>query len=189
MNICDLPVHELWIKQANHNNPALRNEIETFIAERFKEEYDANVQHFADHLLGLRDSRGNIRIAAGYNLASKRTLFLEQYLPTNIETTLKIKTGQSIDRTRIIEVGNLASKTLGGTRIMIHALSEIFESLKPEMICMTANAKVRNTLNLMHLEHIELEKAEETRWKAPGKWGSYYSQGKPIVIAIPYKPI
>ena len=65
-----------------------RAALERFIAGCFFRGYGAVITHFADTLLGVRNSDGQWAAGLGYSLPDARPVFVEQYLDVPLECAL-----------------------------------------------------------------------------------------------------
>ena len=92
---------------------AERPGLERFIAESYARLYGARITHYAEHLVGLRDSGGDWLAGLGYTFAGRDPLFVEQYLDCPIVDAMGARLGLAIDRHQIVEVGNLAASQSG----------------------------------------------------------------------------
>lgn len=159
-----------------------RQEIERFIQRLFRRAYGAMVNHFPPHLLSIRQD-GRILAALGLRPAEDVPLFLETYLEKPIENRLAEKLSRPIDRSGIIEVGNLASAHGGGARALIITLTAYLKGADYEWAVFTATPSVRNNFAKLGIELIPLILADKSRLgESQYAWGSYYDQS-PVVVA------
>lgn len=163
-------------------NEPRRSDIEHFIQVVFKRAYGAKIHHFLPYLLSMQQD-DKLVAALGIRPAKEQRLFLETYLDAPIENTLAEKTRCPIDRSRIVEVGNLASVHGGGARALIITLTAYLKGAGYEWAVFTATPKVRNNFARLGIQLIPLINADKTRLgAAQHDWGSYYEQ-EPIVVA------
>ena len=113
---------------------------QAFIHGVYSRTYDADVQLFAPTLVCLIQD-GDIIAAAGYRHATE-PLFLEQYLDEPIEALVGVD--GPVDRTRIVEVGHLASVRPGASRRLIAALVEHLCAQGIEWVTSTVTADLRH---------------------------------------------
>lgn len=170
---------ELELLERDERN---RSEVERFIRIIFKRAYNANISHFLPYLLSMREE-GNVAAALGLRPATEAPLFLETYLDRPVENILAERTSRPIDRSRLVEVGNLASAPGGGARALIITLTAYLEGAGYEWVVFTATPRVRNNFAKLGIELFDLAPAEGDRLGAARHdWGSYYEQ-QPMVVA------
>lgn len=161
----------------------LRDSFEHFIAARFDRAYGARVSHFLPYLLGARDAPTRWQAGAGYGPAGLGRLFLEQYLDAPVEQVLAAALGRPVERTSIVEVGNLAADSAGMGRVLIPRLARHLYKLGYRWVVFTATRELRNSFRRLGLEPLQLAHAEPARMGDAGaSWGSYY-QHDPRVMA------
>jgi hypothetical protein len=160
-----------------------RSELERFIAERFRAAYGAQVRHYCRHLLGMRDDEGAWQVAAGYTPAAEGALYLEHYLDRPVELVLSGAIGERVPRSRIVEVGNLASGGRGfGTRFLPMLRRHLLE-LGYVWAAFTATREVRGILQRLTYDARTLAPAAPACLPDGGAgWGTYYAHA-PSVMA------
>lgn len=156
--------------------------LEQFIADTFLEHYDARIEAFCKHLLGVRNTQGSLCAAIGYNLAEQGPLFLEQYLDAPIEDVVESRLGLRIQRHDLVEVGNLSAKETGGARMLIRLMTSHLHQCGRQWVAFTATKSLLNSFNRLGLPTIALAKATSDRVQDPEAWGSYYEQSPQVVI-------
>ena len=163
--------------------PDARAELERFIAERFNSAYGATVAHFCAHLLGMRDAAGAWQAAAGYTPAASGALYLEHYLERPVEIVLSSALDTNVPRSRIVEVGNLASAARGFGGRFLPALRRYLLELDYSWVVFTATREVRGILRHLAFEARPLAAASPERLPDGGAgWGTYYAHD-PNVMA------
>lgn len=159
-----------------------REEAEKFIAERYRRDYGATLTHFLPTLVTLPAIGGELLSAAGIAPASAGRLFLEHYLEVPVEQAIAARLGHPIARTTVLEVGNLASGTAGGGRLMILTLARLLEGRGLEWIAFTATRTLRNSLARLGITAHELAVADRSALGADGAtWGRYYDHDPRVV--------
>lgn len=156
--------------------------LEQFIADTFLEHYDARIEAFCKHLLGVRNAQGSIYAAIGYNFAEQGPLFLEQYLDAPIEDVVESRVGLTISRHDLVEVGNLSAKETGGARMLIRLMTSHLHQCGRQWVAFTATKALLNSFNRLGLPTIALAKATPDRVQNPEAWGRYYEQSPQVVI-------
>lgn len=159
-----------------------RHEVERFIQVIFNRAYRARITHFLPYLLSMREE-GRVAAALGMRPAKETELFLENYLDRPVENVLAEKVGRPIDRTRLVEVGNLASGHGGGARALIVTLTAYLKGAGYEWVVFTATPRVRNNFAKLGIALEALSPADPHRLgEARHDWGNYYDQA-PVVVA------
>ncbi|KXG79455.1 thermostable hemolysin [Pseudomonas mosselii] len=154
-----------------------RADLEQFIHACFAAVHQANVQHYLPELLALHDSHGRLIAAAGMRPASQGPVFLERYLDVPLETAVSQVAGISLDRTCIVEVGNLASLSAGSARIMIIAVTWLLANRGLEWVTFTGAATLINSFQRLGLTPCVLAAADPDRLQGQmDQWGTYYDQ-------------
>ncbi|MDT8318953.1 MAG: thermostable hemolysin [Xanthomonadales bacterium] len=160
-----------------------RTHAEQYIAARFHAAHGADIRDFMPVLLTMR-CHGRTTAATGIRAAAQQPLFLEQYLPGPIEQVLGDMTGETIQRTNIAEIGNLAATQSGSSYLLFIVLSAILEQARFDWVVFTATPRVRKMLGRLGLRVHVLCAADPaclTR-SAAAEWGRYYASG-PQVLA------
>jgi len=159
-----------------------RNEVERFIKLVFRRAYSARISHFLPYLLSMRQD-GRMLAALGIRPAAEGKLFLESYLDTAIESSLASHFKCPVDRSRVVEIGNLSSTHGGGARALIVTLTAYLSGAAYEWAVFTATPKVCNNFAKLGIELVPLARADKSRLgEAQHSWGHYYDQG-PMVVA------
>ncbi len=154
---------------------ANRPELETFIADSFRSSYGAEVSHFSEVLLGVRDKDGRWMAALGYTPAALGPLFLEHYLDAPVEAAISAHTHSPVDRATIVEVGNLAAHHPGAARSLIISTTHLLNSFGLRWVVFTATVSLLNSFSRLRLQPHVLAPADPARLPDGGElWGSYY---------------
>lgn len=166
-------------------DPLNRIRVSEFIERCFRQDYAAQIEVYAKHLIALIDDQNRVQAAVGYQAAASGPLFLEQYLNHPIEQRLSHASGSSVSREQIVEVGNLASRSSGWTRQIILSLAPFFYQQGFKWLVITVTPRVLNSFHKLGvgLELIPLSAADPCRLEQdPKRWGRYY-QERPLVMA------
>jgi hypothetical protein len=162
---------------------APREAAERFIAAAFLDKHGARLNGFLPELVGMQSRNGDLRAVAGFRSAATGPLYLEQYLSGPVEQNLSARLGAAVPRSHIVEVGNLAG---GGCRYVRHLVSQLPDFLLARghtWVVFTATSLVRNILDSVGANLIELAVADGRRVAGgPAPWGEYYSRD-PRVMA------
>ncbi|MNZ23980.1 Thermostable hemolysin [compost metagenome] len=160
-----------------------REQVEGFIHDRFNHAHHADIRHFLPELLALRDAEGRLLAVAGMRLAEQGPLFLEQYLDEPLEHPVSRLAGRAVERSELVEVGNLSSIGAGSARLVIIAATWLLAARGLEWVAFTGAASLLNSFHRLGLEPLVLARAEAQRLdNEHDDWGSYYAQ-QPHVFA------
>jgi Thermostable hemolysin len=158
-----------------------REQLEAFVAYRFADVHGARVRSFMPALLGMHDGQGALRCALGYRDAETASLYLEQYLDIPVERAIAnalIATGQHaprIDRTSVVEVGNLAGRGCRAALHMVARLPGYLIARGYQWVTFTATSRVRTVLESFNAPLLDLGPADPARLCGDaGDWGGYY---------------
>jgi len=160
-----------------------RAELEAFVGAAFRRGHDATVASFMPTLLSFRGPAGDLRGVIGLRAAAPQALYLEQYLEQPVEAAIAAATGQPVQRTQVVEVGNLAGANCRAAMRMVAQLPGYLLSRDYCWIVFTATRTVRGILESLGAPLVELARADGARVAAgPDRWGRYYEQD-PRVLA------
>lgn len=160
-----------------------RQELEHFIAQRFKAEYGANLTHFMPLLVALQSHAGDVLALAGVRSALMEPLYLEHYLDAPVEDVLEPIAGVALRRHQIVEMGNLAAVRPGYARYLFAAMTDLLLAWQFRWLCCTGVAGVRNMLRRLDMAPTVIAPAAAHRIPdAARQWGRYYDSN-PQVLA------
>ncbi|PBJ04663.1 MULTISPECIES: thermostable hemolysin [unclassified Pseudomonas] len=158
-----------------------RGVFEAFIQQRFRRSHGADVRHFMPELFGMSDACGTLCAVVGVRLASDGPLFLEGYLDEAIDALISTAADQTVSRSAIIEVGNLAASDTGSARMSIIAMTYLLAMGGLEWVAFTGNLGLVNSFHRLGLKPVTLCAADPARLgEDRHAWGSYY-ESKPWV--------
>ncbi|KXS36744.1 MAG: hypothetical protein AWU55_2893 [Halomonadaceae bacterium T82-2] len=167
----------VWREATEAEHPALQ----AFIAAGYAREHGARLLHFQPRLFGLWQD-GVLQAALGVGRAGDHPLFLEHYLNMPAEQRLAEVLAAPIDRSRLIEVGNLAARRRGLLRPLIIHLIETLVAEGRQWLVFTATRQVRNAFLRLGLEAWPLAEADPARLGTErADWGRYYANA-PLVM-------
>ncbi|MBM3362726.1 MAG: hypothetical protein FJY42_08695 [Betaproteobacteria bacterium] len=154
--------------------------VEAFIGQVYRDRYGACVSSFAPVLLGLRDHTGRLIAAAGYRIADTGPLFLERYLEQPIEAL--IHSQGAVSRSRIVEVGHLASQRPGaGARLARLTACHLLD-LGLQWVSSTLTEELQRFFTRRGIRAMALGAADPERLgPQAGLWGRYYEH-RPVVV-------
>jgi hypothetical protein len=158
-----------------------RPAFEAYIQQRFRKAHGADIRHFMPELFGLNNASGELCAVAGVRLANTEELFLERYLDEPIGPLISAAANQTVDRTGIVEVGNLAASDTGSARLSIIAITYLLAMGGLEWVAFTGNIGLVNSFHRLGLKPVTLCAADPARLgNDRHSWGSYYDS-KPWV--------
>lgn len=159
-----------------------RDRVESFIADRFRAVYGADIKQFHPLLLS-RELDGQITSAVGVRPGTQRPLFLEQYLDGHLEQAVELATGLRVDRRELVEIGNLASSNRFARQSLFLMLTAALAQAGFNWVVFTATAQIRGILEHLDFRPVVLCDADPRRLPDQGRdWGSYYDSA-PLVQA------
>lgn len=167
---------------------ARRAAVQDFIRERFAAHYQASVRHFMPCLFGLEADDGSLHGAVGCRSAATQPLFLEHYLDEPIEDRIATRAGTTVDRADVVEVGNLAARGAGLSRLLIVALTRLLATEGVRWAGFTGTPALINSFRRLGIVLHGLAPADPRRlgvdreqWRA--EWGTYYDAGPQVMVA------
>jgi len=166
------------------NNHPDRCDLQRFIADIYRRDYGARIEHFAEKLMGMRRRSGAWAAGCGYTLAGDNRLFIEQYLDHSVETVISERIGTLVGRDEVVEVGNLAASSAGYARRVIVYTTALLNQLHRTWVVFTATRSLLNSFARLQIEPIFLAQASPLRLVDRGvNWGSYYDNNPQVVAA------
>jgi hypothetical protein len=163
------------------SNHVLRAAFEAFIQQRFRKAHGADIRHFMPELFGMHNGEGQLCAVAGVRRAHLEPLFLERYLDEPIEPVISAAANHAVDRSAIVEVGNLAASDTGSARLSIIAITYLLAMGGLEWVTFTGNIGLVNSFHRLGLKPVTLCAADPDRLGDERQhWGSYY-ESKPWV--------
>ncbi|OIQ02988.1 MAG: hypothetical protein COS82_08700 [Zetaproteobacteria bacterium CG06_land_8_20_14_3_00_59_53] len=152
------------------------------IAMVYRRAYGARLSSFMPRLLRVSGDDGEFRALVGMRLAAEEQLFLGVYLDEPIEQAIEARVGEPVDRTCILEIGNLAESKPGDARLSIIAATMYLYTLGFRWVVFTAVPQLLNAFKRLGIEPIEIVAADPNRLSEEQRvvWGSYYDE-RPMV--------
>ncbi|QEL10486.1 thermostable hemolysin [Kushneria phosphatilytica] len=173
----DYKVEPVWVRSSD----AARADVEAFIKVRFAALHDATIRHFMPSLLTLRDAEGVMLAVAGARAAGEETLFLERYLDEPIEHALARVLHTTVERDRVVEVGNLAVAGPGHARLMIIAMTRQLARAGFEWVVFTGGTSLFNSFRRLGLMPRRVAPADPSRLGEECQWWGHYYDDTPFV--------
>ena len=164
-------------------NTHQRTDVEQYIAKQFQTAYGADVQDFLPLILTL-SCNDKLGAVTGISPADSHPLFLEQYLNNPIEDEISRFSTQSVKRSAIAEIGNLAASRQGSSQLLFVLLTAILNRANFEWLAFTATPQVQRTIKKLGFELYPITEALPLQLSKASvqDWGSYY-ETKPMVVA------
>ncbi len=160
-----------------------RAELEGFVGAAFLSKHAATVTSFLPTLLSFRNPSGQLRGVIGLRGAGEERLYLEQYLDLPVETAIAAASGRRVERSQVVEVGNLASANCRTAMRMVAVLPAHLLAREFRWIVFTATSAVRGILQGFGAPLVELARADLARVAgSEDRWGRYY-ESDPRVFA------
>lgn len=157
-----------------------RHRPEAFVRQVFRQCYDADIRAFYPTLLAFTQ-HAELMGVAGFRDGAGQALFSEQYLDQPLERIIAAHWGEPVDRSRIVEVGNLALSNPGQARWVIAAVTLFLHAAGYRWVLFTAVKPLINAFGRLGLDPITLAQADPRRLTGDDQhWGSYYA-GNPSV--------
>lgn len=164
------------------DNTKTRAPLESFIQQIFMRAYNAHIHTFYPALISITRADESFAAVAGFRSATK-PLFAESYLDQPVESLLA-KYGYVVERSAIVEMGNLAPANAGQARWLIAALTSFLYSAGFSWVIFTAVPALHNAFARMGIPLLTLAEADINclDQKSKDEWGSYY-KSRPMVYA------
>ncbi|HAL21817.1 MAG TPA: thermostable hemolysin [Stenotrophomonas sp.] len=160
----------------------LREQVQSFIAETYRQRFSAEIRYFMPQLLAYRDTQGTLVAAVGLRHADSGPLFVEHYLDEPVQDVLAQHLSSTPRRAQIAEVGHFAASTAGIARELIVQLAWVLSAAEVDWVMFVATQQLRNAFVRLHLAPIELVPARAERMgDSAGAWGRYY-ESQPRVM-------
>lgn len=160
-----------------------RDRVENFIHDVFYKTYGAEIDSYYPTLMSVHDIKNNIFAAVGYRFAGEESLFLEQYLSTPVEDVAKGVFNKNIDRTSIVEVGNLAATGAGASIFLFVALTAYLKQQGYGYVVFTGTKSLHAHFRMLGLKPQLIGSAKPDALSDATKWGTYYDTDPRILIA------
>ncbi len=156
---------------------------EQYVRQAFADQFGAEIYHFLPYLLSIEDVEQNLQGVLGVHPAGEVALFLERYLDSPVEPLIAKITGEEVARSDVIELGNLATTSPGGGRMLIVILASFLRGAGYQWVTFTALPGLINSFRRFGIDLYTLAEADPGRLGEEARyWGSYY-EGAPKVVA------
>jgi len=162
---------------------ANRHQVTQYIADQFKSIHGANIHDFMPMLLSMQ-CQGQFSAVSGVRPAARQPLFLEQYLGQAVETVIRDVSGMAVERSKVVEIGNLVSTQKGASQLLFLLLTALLYRCDYQWVVFTGTPAVVKGLERLGFKLDKLGAADPAMLKNSNlsDWGSYY-QNRPRVVA------
>jgi len=159
-----------------------RDELQAYIGRCFSRAYQAQITEFAPLLIELRCGE-SISGVAGIRPAGDYPLFMEHYLDQPVEEVVSDFTGQAIERSQIVELGNLAALRPGACQLINIVLAAMLQRAGFRYAVLVSTTKLAGILHKQQFSVRRIGAADPARLgEAAENWGSYYASDPSIIL-------
>ena len=142
------------------------------------------MSHFLPSLFAAFNDQGKTQSALGLKGAIQGRLYLENYLDEPIEALLENTLGQAVQRSEVVEIGNLASQNSASCKALFAHITQHLEDQDVKWITCTGTATLRVVFKRLGIKALAIHKADQDRLgDEQYSWGNYY-QNDPQVMLI-----
>ena len=161
---------------------ALRRQTEALIHKQYSSVHNANISEFLPDLFTISDESTMLG-AVGIRRFDEQTTLVEQYLDTPVEATIRRTMEVNPARSHLVEVGNLAAKTISDAIRLIAFLCHETKSRGFDYAIFTGIQSVRVALRRLHINYVEIQVAEPLKLDTDTTlWGRYYENDPKVMI-------
>jgi len=159
------------------------------VKDKFRSSYAASVEPNPQYFAVTQDQADRILACAGITFADHRVRFSEQYLTQPIEEILSQRFEKTIERSNIVEIGNLISHHLTAGMILVNMIPLFSWCMGGHYLLCTVTPRVRQMMESCQIDFEPLLTADPARLADDGgkNWGSYYAK-KPVTGFIRVDP-
>ncbi len=159
-----------------------RAQVEAYITDKFRQEYDAEVSTFAPLLLSMRCKK-QLNAAIGLRPAEASALFIEQYLDAPIEESIKDSETAPVKRDEIIEISNLVATRRGASQLLFIVVGSILYEAGYRWLVFNATDKVERIARKFPFPVQVLCAADpQCLGKRAEEWGRYYETRPRVLV-------
>ncbi len=161
-----------------------RLQTQEFITQAYRRVFQAELRTFYPSMIALHDTDESLQGAAGARYADGQVLFLEQYLPLPVERLISGKSNQTIQRSHIVELGNLCVVRPAMTYPFISMIGGWLQTYEVDWIVFALTHSLRKLFLRAGVELLDLGAAEPKHLKpSPNRWGNYYAHDPRVMAA------
>ncbi len=159
----------------------LRAKAESFIIEKYKKNFSANIKKFPSILVVLVNQQQEITACCGIR-TEKDGLFSQIYLKENIRKIIqRIKLDK--ENFKIFEIVNLTTSNPIASIKFVKELHRYMFEHQVKYVIFSGTMMLRNFLLMMGLKLTVLTKAEVKNISNPEDWGRYYDSDPHVCLA------
>jgi hypothetical protein len=164
-----------------------RRQTEQFIQDVFRTQHAAEVDHFADTIIAMRDHQDTLVGTVGFSRLAGPQRLVEKYLDEPITKVFKERLGttpaaNNLHRKDIVEVGNLTSLIPGGARRLILEMTRRLYARQIRWVAFTATPILINAFQRVNYDPFPICMADRSRLGADqARWGHYYDH-QPVLV-------
>lgn len=155
----------------------IRKDVEAFVKASYKKHFSANLNTFFPLILTVINTNDDSIVGAlGLRYAGEEKLFSECYLPESIEDFIFAHEDGTINRNKIIELGNFVVKNRTDIKAVLPLVAQFIKSLDVDWAIYTLTRPIKSYFNKFG---IELNFLHDAKIKdvngAATDWGRYYN--------------
>lgn len=159
-----------------------RVDLERFIAEKYRQIHNAQLNEYLPLLFGVRHNTELVG-AVGMRPGLYRPMFLEQYLDLPIEQQVAAFSNQPVDRCSLVEIGNLAIARKGHGPLLMVMMTAVLAEAGYEWMVFTVTEQVERLIGRLGFKPHYLKSAEPDRLVGDQSlWGSYYENNPRVMV-------
>lgn len=164
-----------------------RQDVEQYVSTRYKDAFNAKIIEFMPTFMAIYDDQQVLHSVCGFRVASQESLFLEQYLSQPADALMAIAFDQKIDRSKLIEFGQLASFSHGMSPLHFMLMTQKLVDSGFEWCIFTATDPLYVMMCRLGLQlHVLSDANPNVIPDAESTWGTYYHhQPRVSVVNLP----
>ena len=161
-----------------------RRQVERFIENAYRKQFGSLIdEHYPTIMSSIEIVRGSVQAALGMRPAADHRLFLEHYCERPIEGLVSSVVGRTIDRSAIIEIGNLASRGPTSTVRLVLAAAGYLRRGVCQYAVVTATKQMRDMLDALGFDWRLITPARAERLPDGGRaWGRYFLHDPQVIL-------
>ncbi len=159
-----------------------RQELERYVSRKYLQVHNAHVNEYLPILVGIHDGSELVGVF-GLRPGRYRPMFLEQYLDGPIEQQVASISKQPVDRSALMEIGNLAITRKGYGPLAMVLMAMSLAEADYEWMVFTVTEQVERLMKYLGFEPHYLVSADPDRLKGDQLlWGSYYENNPRVMV-------
>ncbi|PTS87058.1 hypothetical protein DBR41_25940 [Pseudomonas sp. HMWF010] len=160
-----------------------RRRVEAYIERAYAQAFNGKIRRHYPTLMSVQDAAGQIHGAVGFRQAASGALFLEQYLDEPIEAAIDRKSGETVCRSSVAEIGSLASESAGASLFLFLALARHLHHKGCTHAAATATRQLRRSFARVGFATETLTRADAGRLgEGAADWGGYYQRDPEVMV-------